>query len=299
VRMVFFGGWNRRKKEAVVDQTVDNNIPQAHGALPTLDPVPYDDGTKEVELKSGKSSGLQFSDDSLSVEIEQPKDGFFCSVKVLGKIPLPPKEVFDILTNPDNKRVFRSIKRVNYRKVLKDNGHGKKTIEVEHVGRWRFGPIRSEFVVRMNVFQDRNRGKIKFKLLKSSLMKDFSGEWTIEPYDKDSLDELVKYPGKKWGPMHQFSKAVHRFEESLWHTRTDSLVQLRQSVQPRLLPPPPLDRVLKQITLAQVRTIMQDLLDETHRANDAAMKNTKKQEDKKALKGVVDILSFCRNIHTP
>eukprot|EP00889_Picochlorum_renovo_P000505 jgi/Picre1/27535/NNA_000502.t1 len=275
--MVFFGGWNRRKKEAVVDQTVD--IPQAHGALPTLDPVPYDDGTKEVELKSGKSSGLH--------------------VKVLGKIPLPPKEVFDILTNPDNKRVFRSIKRVNYRKVSRIMDMGRRRLKWSMWVGGGLDPYGVNLLVRMNVFQDRNRGKIKFKLLKSSLMKDFSGEWTIEPYDKDSLDELVKYPGKKWGPMHQFSKAMHRFEESLWHTRTDSLVQLRQSVQPRLLPPPPLDRVLKQITLAQVRTIMQDLLDETHRANDAAMKNTRKQEDKKPLKGVVDILSFCRNIHTP
>lgn len=297
MRMVFFRGWNRRKKEANVGQISDI---EPHGTLPALNSIPYDEGTKEVVLNSGKSSGLHFSDDSLSVEIEQPKDGFFCSVKVLGKIPMPPKEVFDVLTNPDNKNVFRSIKRVNYRKVLKDNGHGKKTIEVEHVGRWRFGPIRSEFVVRMNVFQDRNRGKIKFKLLKSSLMKDFSGEWTIEPYDQDSLDELVKYPGKKWGPLHYVSKAVHRFEDSLLHTRTDSLVQLRQSVQPRLLPPPPLDRVLKQITLAQVRTIMQDLLDETQRAN-AAMKNKTHgtDEDNKSPKGIADILSFCRNIHTP
>lgn len=211
-------------------------------------------------------TNLSYFDDKdcLRVQIEQPKDGFFCTLNVVGKVPLPPKKVFDILTQ-EKGQVFRSIKRVNYRKEIKDDGHGRKKTEVEHVGIWKFGPIKGEFVVRMMVDQDRNRGHIKFRLLKSSLMKDFSGEWTIEPYDQDALDEMVRYPNKQWGAMHYLTKAVHRFEESLMHSTTSSLVQLRQSVQPKLLPPAPLDRVLKQITLYQVKTIMKDLCVEAER----------------------------------
>lgn len=292
-----FGG-RRNGKSAAEDESSDMVLSHTDfSAVPVH--LPSFGGGKEVEVSPGKT-GLQFSDETLTVEIEQPKEGFFCTVKVLGKVPLPPREVFDILTNPQNKSIFRSIKKVNYRKEVKDDGRGRKTIEVEHVGRWRFGPIKGEFVVRMNVHQDRNKSRIRFQLLDSSLMKDFSGEWTIEPYDEDALDELVRYPNKRWGPLHYVSKAVHRFEEQLTHTPTDSLVQLKQSVQPRLLPPPPLDRVLKQITLAQVRCIMQDLLGEVERIN--AEKKKRQIEDIAFSGGLKSkqnhgIFSFCKQLH--
>ena len=94
----------------------------------------------------------------LTVSIEQPVKGFFCTLKAIGKVDLPPKAVFDILTSSENPtEVFKSIKRVNYRKPISDDGNGKKKTEVEHVGVWRFGPIKGEFIVRMLVTQDRNR----------------------------------------------------------------------------------------------------------------------------------------------
>ena len=205
--------------------------------------------------------------------IEQPAKGFFCTLKAVTKVDLPPRSVFDILTSSENPtEVFKSIKRVNYRKPISDDGNGRKKTEVEHVGVWRFGPIKGEFIVRMMVTQDRNRGRIKFKLLKSSLMKDFSGEWLIEPYDEDSLDEMVRYPGRQWGWGHAFKKAVHRFEEGVFGGSGKSLVQLKQSVQPRFLPPPPLDRVLKQITLWQVKAIVRDLNEEAARVKEGKSK---------------------------
>ena len=202
----------------------------------------------------------------LTVSIEQPLKGFFCTLKAVGKIDLPPRQVFDILTSSQNPtEVFKSIKRVNYRKPIRDDGNGKKQTEVEHVGLWRFGPLKGEFIVRMMVYQDRNRGSIKFKLLKSSLMKDFSGEWRIEPFDEDSLDEMVRYPGRQWGFGHSLKKAMHRFEEGVFGGSGKSLVQLRQSVQPKFMPPPPFDRVLKQITLWQIKCIIRDLNEEAER----------------------------------
>ena len=210
----------------------------------------------------------------LTVTIEQPVKGFFCTLKAIGKVDLPPRQVFDILTSSENpSEVFKSIKRVNYRKPIRDDGNGKKQTEVEHVGVWRFGPIKGEFIVRMMVYQDRNKGRIKFRLLKSSLMKDFSGEWCIEPFDEDSLDEMVRYPGRQWGFGHSLKKAMHRFEEGVFGGSGKSLVQLRQSVQPKFMPPPPLDRVLKQITLWQIKCIIRDLNMEAERVK--ALKSTR------------------------
>lgn len=154
-----------------------------------------------------------------------------------------------------------------------------------------FGWFKGQFTVRLLVKQDRNRGKIRFDLqpIKNNFMKNFSGEWTIEPYDQDALDEMVRYPGKRWGMWHQVTKAVHRFEERFSSQPTDSLVQLKQSVAPAMLPPPPLDRVLKSITLAQVKAIMEDLMGETKRIHEREkLEISKKQEN--------DIFSFCKSL---
>ena len=235
--------------------------------------------TRRIRRRFGSSSdgehetSLSYSSESdpssphfLTVTIEQPLKGFFVTLKAVGKVDLPPRQVFDILTSSENpSEVFKSIKRVNYRKPIRDDGNGKKQTEVEHVGVWRFGPFKGEFIVRMMVTQDRNKGRIKFKLLRSSLMKDFSGEWCIEPFDEDSLDEMVRYPGRQWGFGHSLKKAVHRFEEGVFGGSGKSLVQLRQSVQPKFMPPAPLDRVLKQITLWQIKCIIRDLNAEAER----------------------------------
>jgi len=110
----------------------------------------------------------------LTVSIEQPVKGFFCTLKAIGKVDLPPKAVFDILTSSENPTdVFKAIKRVNYRKPISDDGKGKKKTEVEHVGVWRFGPIKGEFVVRMLVTQDRNRWVLVLATCASAALHDW------------------------------------------------------------------------------------------------------------------------------
>jgi hypothetical protein len=100
-------------------------------------------------------------------------------------------------------------------------------------------------------------------------MRDFSGQWTVQPYDHDSVLELVEQPGRHWGPLHEAAKALHRFEGRLaGHPPRASLVQLRQCVQPACVPLPPLDRLLQKITAAQARYIMVDLLREAERRNE-------------------------------
>jgi len=119
-------------------------------------------------------------------------------------------------------------------------------------------------------------------------MRNFNGGWTIRPYGDDALDELVRYPKRQWGPFHSFKKALHQFEDTLVggkHGRT-SLVVLHQSVAPSMIPPPPLEKILKKITTAQVRQIMEDLLREADRRNSAyQQKQAKKSAEREGEDG--------------
>ena len=59
-------------------------------------------------------------------------------------------------------------------------------------------------------------------------MKKFSGEWSVQPYDADSVEEMVFHPGKHWGPLHDAARALHRWAERVAGRRpTAALVQLR------------------------------------------------------------------------
>lgn len=156
------------------------------------------------------------------------------------------------------------------RKVVSDDGHGRQEVSVTQVGRWRFGPFKGTFTVNLAVTQDRKHGTVDFKLVPAhgGFMKNFTGSWTVAPYNEDSLDELVRYPGRHWGPIHGFKKAIHHLEEAVGVKHPEgSLVQLRQCVAPSILPPPPFDKMLRKITTAQVRLVMEDLLAEAERRN--------------------------------
>jgi hypothetical protein len=52
----------------------------------------------------------KWSDEHIRLSVEQPPDGFWCSLTLLAKVPLSPDAIFGILVDPQNHRVFRSIK---------------------------------------------------------------------------------------------------------------------------------------------------------------------------------------------
>ncbi len=114
-------------------------------------------------ISDDKSNTANWSDDTSEVEVTQQK-GFMCNVKARGRLRMEPNKVFDILISPDNYRYFSGIKvcirhqlliqqsaaagpnikapsmcwllqRIDYRKVLEDNGAGKMKIEVQQVCR--------------------------------------------------------------------------------------------------------------------------------------------------------------------
>lgn len=224
------------------------------------------------------------ADDNITLTVEQPPDGFWVSLRLLARIPLPPDEVYEILTAPDNAKYFRSIKALRNRRVVSDTANGaRQEIEVDQVGRWRFGPFGGSFSVRLAVTQDRRRHTMDFRLIPTcgAFMSDFSGGWRIQPYDADALEEMTAGHPKHWGPLHGMRRALHRLEDQLTGRHANSsLVELRQCVAPKMVPPHPLDRVLKKVTARQVRTVMEDLLAEAERRN--AERTKRREEEQRA-----------------
>lgn len=47
---------------------------------------------------------------------EEP--GYMCKVSVKAKLDCPPKQVYDLLVDPDNSRFFSCIRAITYRKVI-------------------------------------------------------------------------------------------------------------------------------------------------------------------------------------
>ncbi|DBA87004.1 TPA: hypothetical protein ACH3X2_000384 [Trebouxia sp. C0005] len=189
-------------------------------------------------ISDDKSNTANWSDDTSEVEVTQQK-GFMCNVKARGRLRMEPDKVFDILISPDNYRYFSGIKRIDYRKVLEDNGAGKLKVEVQQIG---------------------------FKLAKPGLMKDFAGQWTIQPLTQKDLmssqrsDQLRRLSG---GPQSFLNILPFQKAQS-------SFVTLEQSILPAFVPPKPLDRVLKGISSRQVQVILQDLKQEVDRQSQSS-----------------------------
>ncbi len=215
---------------------------------------------------------LHLAEDDLWIRVEQPRGGFWCTIALAARVPLPPAVVFELLTDPVNARLFSSIKATRDRRVVTDDGHGRKEVDVVQVGRWRLGPLSGSFPVHMRVTQDRRAGTIDFRLVpsKRAFMRDFRGTWTLRHYNRDAEEELLRaVPGaaRRRSALGALAAAAHRLEDALSGQREESLVCLRQSLAPALAPPPPLDRLVQKIAAWQIRHIMRDLLAEADRRN--------------------------------
>ena len=243
-----------------------------------------------MALSTSLSSSVEeHSDNNIRLTVEQqPIDGaYWLSIKLIARVPLPPEEVFEILTDPENHKYFRSVKGNKRRKVIFDDGHGRRKVEVDQIGRWRFGLFRGSFSIKLVVATDKRHRTIGFELApkaRGGFMKDFNGNWKVLPYSKDAVNEMEPALDKHWSPLHAVQKTFHQLEETLTGKHPNSsLVMLRQSVAPALIPPAPLDKIIKKITAAQVRTIMEDLLIEANRRNALREKEERKKIDENAL----------------
>lgn len=94
------------------------------------------------------------------MEVHQPH-GLFCEVQVRARLPVPPEEVFSILTDPDNQKIFRNVQKVVSRNIVFDDKKGKQVVEVVQEGRWKLLFLSGSFPVHLRVEQDKSKNSIK------------------------------------------------------------------------------------------------------------------------------------------
>ncbi|CAM6117028.1 unnamed protein product [Calypogeia fissa] len=173
-----------------------------------------------------------WEDEKARIEVTVP-DGALCELNSTFKVGLPPLAVFEILIDPGNRRVFKDIKEVKSRKVLEDYGE-RQIVEVEQAAIWRFLWLSGTLDVCVKVDQDRRGLSLKYELGREGFMKRFEGSWVIEPLYIDA-------------------------HEPTGFGRVASLVQLRQVVEPALMPPPPISWYVRGITSRTTEKLLEDL----------------------------------------
>ncbi|RDY14034.1 hypothetical protein CR513_00959 [Mucuna pruriens] len=187
------------------------------------------------------------------VKVIVPK-GSLCNLNVEVDVGLPPDAVYNIVIDPDNRRVFKNIKEVISRKVLVDEGH-RQVVDLDQAAIWKF--LWWSGTISINVLVDQNRKdhSMKFKQTKNGFMKKFEGCWRVEPL---FVDEAICYPFK---PMTKEDyNACTRGKG-----RIGSKVSLEQILQPAIVPPPPISWYLRGITTRTTEMLINDLLAETAR----------------------------------
>ncbi|TKY58653.1 hypothetical protein E2542_SST15722 [Spatholobus suberectus] len=187
------------------------------------------------------------------VKVTVPK-GSLCNLNVEVDVGLPPDAVYNIVTDPDNRRVFKNIKEVISRKVLVDEGH-RQVVDLDQAAIWKF--LWWSGTISINVLVDQNRKdhSMKFKQTKTGFMKKFEGCWKVEPL---FVDEAICYPFKP--VTKEDYNACTRGKG-----RIGSKVSLQQILQPAIVPPPPISWYLRGITARTTEMLINDLLAETAR----------------------------------
>ncbi|CAN0892985.1 hypothetical protein LINGRAHAP2_LOCUS17897 [Linum grandiflorum] len=192
-------------------------------------------------------------DQSPNIEVSVPK-GSLCNLSVKVNVGLPPDAVYNIVTDPDNRRVFKNIKEVISRKIVFDDGR-RQLVEVEQAAIWTFLWWSGTMSVHVLVDQNRDNLSMNFKQLKTGFMDRFEGSWKVEPL---FVDEQICHPlkPKTWGDYESCTGG---------RGRIGSVVSLEQLIQPSIVPPPPISWYLRGITSRTTEMIVNDLLAESAR----------------------------------
>ncbi|KAI5082746.1 hypothetical protein GOP47_0002489 [Adiantum capillus-veneris] len=203
------------------------------------------DGDGRTHVEDDAWTPLEFVHEPPVLTVTQPK-GSFCQIDARFSVPLPPDDVYNIITDPNNRRVFKNIKEVTYRKVLQDDGN-KQLVEVEQLGRWRFLMISGTFSCRVLVEQDRKQHTMIFDLVKQGMMRKFSGSWKIEAFDPSEASSNGEKSDSKDNETPEKPAQV------------GSWITFNQVVEPAIVPPWPLNGYVRGVTAKIVREILGDL----------------------------------------
>ncbi|XP_004509756.1 uncharacterized protein [Cicer arietinum] len=187
------------------------------------------------------------------IKVTVPK-GSLCNLNAEVDVGLPPDAVYNIVTDPDNRRVFKNIKEVISRKVLVDEGD-RQVVDLEQAAIWKFLWWSGTISINVLVDQNRNDYSMKFKQTKTGFMKKFEGCWRVEPL---FVDEATCYPFKP-KTKEDYNKCTRG------KGRIGPKVPLQQILQPAIVPPPPISWYLRGITTRTTEMLINDLLAETAR----------------------------------
>ncbi|XP_039055132.1 uncharacterized protein LOC120197804 isoform X2 [Hibiscus syriacus] len=177
--------------------------------------------------------------------------GSLCHLKATADIGLPPDEVYNIVTDPDNRRVFKNVKEVISRKVLIDEGK-RQVVEVEQSAIWRFLWWSGTISVHVLVDQNREDHTMRFKQMSNGFMKKFEGYWRVEPL---FVDEEICFPFKPKTLSEYCSCTGGK-------GRIGTKASLDQLIQPAIAPPPPISWYLSGIPAKTTEMLINDLLAE-------------------------------------
>ncbi|XP_054823279.1 uncharacterized protein LOC129321519 [Prosopis cineraria] len=192
-------------------------------------------------------------DNPSKIKVTVPK-GSLCNLNVEVNVGLPPDAVYNIVIDPDNRRVFKNIKEVISRKVLVDEGQ-RQVVELDQAAIWRFLWWSGTISVHVLVDQNREDHSMKFKQVKTGFMKKFEGCWRVEPL---FVDENICYPFK---PKTKEEYNVCTRGKG----RIGSRVSLQQILEPTIVPPPPISWYLRGITTRTTEMLINDLRAEAAR----------------------------------
>ncbi|KAJ9708909.1 hypothetical protein PVL29_000754 [Vitis rotundifolia] len=206
----------------------------------------------EKQLQDWKENPV-WTEQPPEIKVSVPK-GSLCNLSVEVDVGLPPDAVYNIVIDPDNKRVFKNIKEVISRRVLLDEGL-RQVVEVEQAALWRFLWWSGTISVHVIVDQNREDHSMKFKQVKTGFMKRFEGCWRVKPV---FVDEKSCFPFKPntWDEYYSCTGGKGRI---------GSKVSLEQLIQPAIVPPPPISWYLRGITSRTTEMLINDLLAEAAR----------------------------------
>lgn len=187
------------------------------------------------------------------IKVTVPK-GSLSHLSVKVNVGFPPDAVYNIVTDPDNKRVFKNIQEVISRRVLVDEGT-RQVVDLEQAALWKFLWWSGTIPVHVLVDQNREDHSMRFKQVKTDYMRKFEGCWKVEPV---LLDENMCHPFKPKTAKEYMSCTKGK-------GRIGSLVSLEQIIEPAVIPPPPISWYLRGITIRTTEMLINDLLAETAR----------------------------------
>lgn len=194
-----------------------------------------------------------WTDQPPEIKVTVPQ-GSLCNLNLRFEAGLPPDAVYNIIIDPENKRVFKNIKEVVSRKVLLDEG-SRQIVELEQAAIWKFLWWSGILSVHVFVDQDRRNHTVKFKQGRSGFMKKFEGCWKIEPLfvDKEICHHLDPHTLEEYDSC------------TTGRGRVGSAITLDQLIEPAILPPQPIAWYVRGITARTTEMLVNDLIAETAR----------------------------------